>query len=172
MLAYLSRSGLKPTVSELGCGAGPASTGAATPGESVDITAINDTAISGHQGPGTITDLTIRALLTLPGEFVPNRIVSLMRYPGSSNTHSDSAYANRIHLAFAKAALDAKLDPATAAKAAHSASTGPTAPAPVVTTSALSASQWSQLIERVAALPTPTVATKPSSSAIPDPKRH
>ena len=101
VLAYLSRSGLKPTVSALGCSqSGSTAADAATAGEHVDISAINDTPIAGHQGPGTITDLTIRALLTLPGEFVPNRIVSLMRYPGSSNTHADSSYANRIHLAF------------------------------------------------------------------------
>jgi membrane-bound lytic murein transglycosylase B len=172
VLAYLSRSGLAPTVSAFGCTqTNSAAANAVTSGENVDISAINDTPIAGHQGPGTITDLTIRALLTLPGEFVPDRIVSLMRYPGSSNTHSDSHYANRIHLAFPKAAVTAKLNPAAAATAAHSARTGATAPAPVVTTSALSTSQWSQLIERVAALPTPTVATKPSSSAIPDPKR-
>ena len=42
-------------------------------GEEVDISAINGTPIAGHQGPGTITDLTIRALLTLPAEFVPHR---------------------------------------------------------------------------------------------------
>jgi hypothetical protein len=41
----------------------------------------------------------------------------------------------------------------------------------VVTTSALSAAQWNQLMERVAALPVPTNAAKPSSAAIPDPKR-
>jgi hypothetical protein len=55
---------------------------------------------------------------------------------------------------------------------AHSASSGRTAPAPIVTTSPLSAAQWSQLMQRVAALPTPTIATKPSSAAIPDPKKH
>ncbi len=173
VLAYLSRSGLQPTVSAFGCGQSESTAaGASTPGENVDISAINDTSISGHQGPGTITDLTIRALMTLPAEFVPHRIVSLMRYPGSSNTHADSAYASRIHLAFPTAPVNAKLDPAAATTAAHSAGSGPTAPAPLVTTSALSASQWSQLIERVAALPTPTVATKPSSSAIPDPKHR
>jgi hypothetical protein len=40
-----------------------------------------------------------------------------------------------------------------------------------VSTSALSAQQWNQLIERVGGLPAPTVARKPSSAAIPDPKR-
>ena len=39
-------------------------------------------------------------------------------------------------------------------------------------TSPLSAAQWTQLMQRVAVLPIPTVATKPSSAAIPDPKKH
>jgi soluble lytic murein transglycosylase-like protein len=167
VLGYLSRSGLQPTVSAFSCSQGAAT--AAGPAESVDISAINDTAIAAHQGPGTITDLTIRALLTLPAEFVPHQILSLMRYPGSSNTHAESAYADRIHLAFAAPAP--KPASAASATAAHSAGAGPTAPAPLVTTSALSAAQWGQLIERVGALPTPSVLTKPSSSAIPDPKR-
>ena len=36
------------------------------PGGELEISAINGTPIAGHQGPETITDLTIRALLTLP----------------------------------------------------------------------------------------------------------
>jgi hypothetical protein len=39
-----------------------------------------------------------------------------------------------------------------------------------VVSSELSVSQWNMLIERIAALPVPKVSTKPSSSAIPDPK--
>ncbi len=176
VLAFLSRSGLEPTVGALRC-VQRQYTASTTPaadysGGEVDISAINGTPIAGHQGPETITDLTVRALLTLPAEFVPHQIDSLMRYPGSPNTHASKADAGRIHLEFLPQPATATLDPAAAATVAHSAGSGRTAPAPVVTTSALSAAQWTQLMERVAALPTPTIATKPSSAAIPDPKRR
>jgi hypothetical protein len=176
VLAFLSRSGLKPTVSALRCGqARYTVTGAPFAqytGDAVDISAINGIPIAGHQGAGTIADLTIRTLLTLPDELVPHEIVSLMRYPGASNTHASSAYWNNLHLAFRPAPAAAALTPAAAATVAHSAHSGRTAPSPVVTTSVLSGAQWNQLMTRVSALPTPTVATKPSSAAVPDPKHR
>jgi hypothetical protein len=174
VLAFLSRSGLEPTVSSLRCTSPqfPGSPSAGYSAEAVDISAINGTAIAGHQGPETITDLTIRTLLTLPSEFVPHEILSLMRYPGSPRTRASAADANHIHLVFRPATATTTLSPAAAARAAHSARTGRTAPSPLVTTSILSAPQWNQLITRVGTLPMPTVATKPSSQAVPDPKSH
>jgi soluble lytic murein transglycosylase-like protein len=173
VLAFLSRSGLEPTVSSLRCSQSQdaASASSGFTGEEVDISAVNGTPIAGHQGPETITDLTIRTLLNLPAGFIPHEIVSLMRYPGSPNTHASAADWNHIHLEFSPAAPSATLNPADAAKAAHSAGSGRTAPAPIVTTSPLDAAQWNQLMSRVAALPIPTIDTKPSSAAIPDPKR-
>jgi membrane-bound lytic murein transglycosylase B len=174
VLAFLSRSGLSPTVSALRCNqARETASGAPTAqalGDAVEISAVNGVAIAGHQGPGTITDLAIRALLTLPAEFVPHEIVSLMRYPGSASTHASSSAWNHIALSFqppkkAPAVLKA------GATAAHSAKAGAAAPSPVVTTTALSVEQWNQLMVRVGTLPVPKVPTKPSSSAIPDPKR-
>jgi Transglycosylase SLT domain len=174
VLAFLSRSGLEPTVSSLRCTSPqfPGSPSAGYSAEEVDISAINGTAIAGHQGPETITDLTIRTLLTLPSEFVPHEILSLMRYPGSPRTRASAADANHIHLVFRPATATTTLSPAAAARAAHSARTGRTAPSPLVTTSILSAPQWNQLMTRVGTLPMPTLATKPSSQAVPDPKSH
>ncbi|MGH2865370.1 MAG: lytic murein transglycosylase [Solirubrobacteraceae bacterium] len=171
VLAFLSRSGLEPTVSALRCGESQL-TGARTPvnGEEVDISAINDTKIAGHQGAETITDLTIRTLLSLPAEFVPRQIVSLMRFPNSPSTHASAAAWNHIHLEFGPARRVPALSAAATATTAHSARSGRTAPSPLVTTAALSAGQWNQLMARVAALPMPTIPTKPSSAAIPDPK--
>jgi soluble lytic murein transglycosylase-like protein len=171
VLAFLSRSGLEPTVSGLRCAQRADGAEVADTGDELDVSAINGTEIAGHQGAETITDLTIRALLTLPTEFVPHEIDSLMRFPGSPNTHASKAYADRIHLVFEPLPATTALNPAAERTVAHSASSGRAAPSPVVTTSALSAAQWSQLMERVAALPIPTVKTKPSSAAIPDPKR-
>jgi|HubBroStandDraft_2_1064218.scaffolds.fasta_scaffold00009_25 membrane-bound lytic murein transglycosylase B len=175
VLAFLSRSGLEPTVSALHCTARQFSgaRSASYTNDEVDISAINGTTIAGHQGPETITDLTIRTLLTLPSEFVPQEIASLMRYPGSPSTHASAADANHIHLEFRPATRTTTLNPAAAATAAHSARAGRTAPSPLVTTSVLSAAQWNQLMQRVGAIPMPALSTKPSSSAVPDPKsRH
>jgi membrane-bound lytic murein transglycosylase B len=175
VLAFLSRSGLSPTVSALRCNQ-PRETASGAPtaqalGDAVQISAINGVAIAGHQGPGTITDLAIRALLTLPAEFVPHEIVSLMRYPGSDNTHASSSAWNHIALSFQPPKAAAALKASALGRTAHSANTGAAAPSPVVTTTALSVEQWNQLMVRVGALPVPKVPTKPTSSAIPDPKR-
>lgn len=171
VLAFLSRSGLKPTVGTLRCGAGvTAAAGKPPVRDALEITAINGIKIANHQGAGTITDLTIRTLLTLPGEFVPHKIVSLMRYPGASNTHAIASAAAHIRLQFLPPRPGTALRPTAVGTAAHSAKNGKAAPAPLVTTTVLSPAQWDQLITRVGALPSPKVATKPSSAAIADPK--
>jgi hypothetical protein len=173
VLAFLSRSGLKPTVSALACGQRPVTpagaASAAHQGNAVEISAINGTPVAGNQGAGTITDLTIRTLLTLPPEFLPGSISSLMRYPGAPSTHSSQAYANRVRLEFGPAVSPVALAPSAASVAGHSARRK--LAVPVVSTATLSAQQWTQLIDRVGALPSPTVARKPSSAAIPDPKQ-
>jgi membrane-bound lytic murein transglycosylase B len=173
VLAFLSRSGLKPTVSALRCGQSQytesGARSAASKGDAVEISAINGTPIAHHQGSGTITDLTIRTLLTLPAGFLPHEILSLMQYPEAPSTHAQATHWNDIELVFHPAVAAVTPKPASAA-AAHSAHTGRTVPSPLVTTVALSAVQWNQLMTRVAALQMPTVAVKPSSSAIPDRK--
>ncbi len=170
LLAFLSRSGLKPTVGALRCGESEfSSAGVTSPhwrGDAVDITAINGVTLAHHQGAGTLTDLAIRALLTLPAEFVPHEIVSLMHYPSSSRTRAESSHWNRLELIFQPAVATAK---ATATGlAAHSAGKGATAPAPVVTTSILSSLQWNQLMTRIGGIPAPKIAAKPTPAAIPD----
>ncbi len=171
VLAFLSRSGLKPTVSALECGHSEMTVSGNVSehytGDAVDISAINGVPIADHQGAGSIADITIRALLTLQGEFVPHQIISLMQYPGTSNTLAMADHWNHIHVGFhpVGAALGA------AAKAARSAGAGKTAPVPVLVTSDLSSGQWNKLITHVATLPAPKVAVKPSAAAIKDPKR-
>jgi hypothetical protein len=185
-LLFLSRNGLQPTVSGLRCprggdtvsglsvvtGAGAdASAGAALRsaaqqtaahggGLAVDITAINNIPIAGHQGPGSVTDAAIRALLTLHGRFAPHRIVSLMKYPAASSTEALPTAWNHIHLEFLP----------VRATAAHVAAAGPAAAAPLAASGALDEAQWSQLIGRIAALPKPKVSVTPSSAAIRDPQ--
>ncbi|HWX52839.1 MAG TPA: hypothetical protein VNY34_06080, partial [Solirubrobacteraceae bacterium] len=177
MLAFLSRSGLQPTVSGLRCTTAHASgtTSGAPDMAALDISAVNGTPVAGHQGPGTLTDLTIRTLLSLPAEFLPQRIVSLMRYPGASNTHATPQSWSHIHVAFRPGSAPVTLNPAApgaAAKggAAQLARTAAPAVSPLLMGNDLTPAQWDQLIKRIAALPTPTVKVKPSSAAIKDPK--
>jgi len=174
VLAFLSRSGLEPTVGTLRCGDGAYAVSGYVPeghiGDAVAITEINGVPVAGHQGAGSITDTTIRALLTLQGEFVPNQIVSLMRYPGAPSTLARRDHGDYIEIGFSQASkrLPAQKSSATTAVVAHSAGPGQTAPSPLEVSSDLSAAQWDRLIMRIAALPVPTVRAKPSSSAISD----
>ena len=119
LLAFLSRSGLRPTVGALRCGQSQYSASGARSrhyrGDAVDITAINGVPLADHQGAGSITDLTIRALLTLPAEFVPHEIISLMHYPASASTRAESSHWNRIELVF-QPARPAGPRPAAAAR--------------------------------------------------------
>jgi hypothetical protein len=103
-LAFLSASGLRPTVSSLRCGhrthtdSGNISQHAS--GNGVDIAKINGTPIMGNQGAGSIADTTIRRLLTLQGTLAPDQIISLMKYPGIDNTLAMSDHADHIHVGF------------------------------------------------------------------------
>jgi membrane-bound lytic murein transglycosylase B len=177
VLAFLSRSGLKPTVQALHRGSSlPTAAGQPTAGDTdtggvVDISSVDGIPIAGHEGAGSITDRTIRTLITLQGEYVPKRIVSLMKYPQATNTLATRAHANAIQVEFQPATVPSAPTPAAAAKAAHSAASGKrTTSAPFVASGTLSLAQWNELLAHIGALPTPKVAAKPTSAAIRDPR--
>ena len=69
-------------------------------GNAVDIAAINGIPILGHQGAGSITDITIRRLLTLQGTMKPHQIISLMTFDGADNTLSLPDHNDHIHVGF------------------------------------------------------------------------
>ena len=76
-----------PTVSSLRCShvarrRRPPTRPRPPPATRSTITAVNGIPIAGHQGPGSIADITIRKLLTLQGTMRPSEIVSLTSYPG------------------------------------------------------------------------------------------
>jgi membrane-bound lytic murein transglycosylase B len=177
VLAFLSRSGLKPTVQALHWGpgrptaAGHLAVGDSDTGGAVDISSVDGIPIAGHEGAGSITDRTIRTLLTLQGEYVPNRIVSLMKYPQATNTLATRAHATAVEVDFQPSTAPAALTPAAAAKAARSAASGKrTKPAPFVASGTLTLAQWNELLAHIGALPAPKVAAKPTSAAIRDPQ--
>jgi len=149
-LEFLEVSGLKPTVSALECGHSELTTSGNVSehysGDAVDISEINGTPIAGHQGPGSITDTTIRKLLMLQGSMKPHQIISLMSYPGTDNTLAKADHYNHIHVGFrpfAQASLAGSL------------------------TSSITPGQWIKLIARLGEIPDPAVANGPSAAAIP-----
>jgi Transglycosylase SLT domain len=183
LLLFLSRNDLKPSVSAIRCPAegavAPNAQTAVQQGEGVDISKINGVPIAEHQGAGSITDLTIRTMLTLQGRYAPENIVSLMHYSGSPTTHAELDHASYIGVGFAPLHRTASSQASAGEPAAHSAGPGATAPSPFAVSlglsssssagsAGLSSSQWNALLARIGAMPAPTVALAPTSSAIPD----
>ncbi|MCW3011546.1 MAG: peptidoglycan DD-metalloendopeptidase family protein [Solirubrobacterales bacterium] len=156
-LQFLSASGLKPTVSSLASGrrsklTASGNLSAHPSGSAVDIAKINGIPIIGHQGAGSVTDVTIRRLLTLQGTQKPNQIISLMKFDGTDNTLAMDDHADHIHVGFQPLY---SADKRTAQQL----------------DSVLKPSQWIKLIGRLGEIENPTVLTKPSASAIPVTKR-
>jgi hypothetical protein len=154
-LEFLATSGLKPTVTALHCGhsylTASGNVSEHSSGNAVDIAAINGIPIQGHQGAGSITDITIRRLLTLQGTMKPHQIISLMTYEGADNTLSLPDHADHIHVGFQPLFTDAKLGKEL--------------------NSVLKPGQWLKLINRLGRIENPTVPTSPSKYAIKVPKR-
>ncbi len=171
LLVFLSRSGLKPTVGELRCGhvaSTPHGPRTVFPSAgTLDIAAINGVAIAGHQGSGTVTDITIRTLLTLGHKFAPERIVSLMKYPGAPSTEARADHSTYIQIDLPRHIAKAKVSKtagAHSAGSATSAAAGASAPANLV----LNSLEWQRLVVQVGTLQQPHVPHKPTSSAIRD----
>jgi hypothetical protein len=147
---FLSGSGLDPSVSSLACGTNLNSAGttaAGATGSSIDITRINGIPILGHQGPGTITDITIRRLLTLQAALKPNQIISTMAYKGQTNTLALPDHNNRVQIAYTPLLGQNKKLAAQVAMI-------------------LQPGQWAKLIDRLNQIPNPAVPLTPSKYAV------
>jgi murein DD-endopeptidase MepM/ murein hydrolase activator NlpD len=150
-MEFLAASGLKPTVTSLVCGHGfftaSGNVSEHSSGSALDIAKINGVPILGHQGPGSVTEMTIRRLLTLQGTMKPHQIISLMTFDGTDNTMSLPDHADHIHIGFAPLyGSDTKLGKRLNAT--------------------LKPSQWIKLIDRLGQIDNPTVLTKPSKYSI------
>src|SRR5205823_4505011 len=104
VLEYLRLAKFDPTVTALECGHSYLTTSGNvsehSSGDAVDIGAVNDTSILGHQGPGSLTDDVVRRLLALQGLMEPHQIITLMTYPGADNTLALPDHANHVHVGF------------------------------------------------------------------------
>ena len=102
-MLFLAVSGLRPTISSLECGHGfltaSGNVSEHSTGMAMDIAAVNGIRITpSMQGPGSITDVTIRRLLTLQGAMRPHQIISLMSFSGATNTLAMADHADHIHV--------------------------------------------------------------------------
>ncbi|HEY3020628.1 MAG TPA: peptidoglycan DD-metalloendopeptidase family protein, partial [Solirubrobacteraceae bacterium] len=147
-LEFLSASGLKPTVTSLRCGHSEYTTSGNvsehSEGDAVDIAKINGIPVLGHQGPGSITDITVRRLLSLQGTMKPHQIITLMAYPNADNTLALPDHDDHIHVGYRP----------LSGKGAQKFD------------SVLKPGQWDKLLKRLATLENPTVSLKPSKFAI------
>ena len=145
-LEFLAASDLAPTVSSLKCGhsylTASGNVSEHSSGNAVDIAAVNGTPILGHQGAGSIADLTIQRLLSFQGTMRAHQIISLMTFDGADNTYAMADHHDHIHVGFrprfsVNATITAKLRPR----------------------------QWTHLLERLAAIGNPSVPRTLSAGA-------
>jgi hypothetical protein len=118
-----------------------------TYGSAVDIAAINGQVItSSTQGPGSLTDIVAREVLSLQGTMAPDEVISLLDYPQTAG-FAMGDHDDHLHVGF-KPAGDS---PITGGSIAAS----------------LGAAQWRKLTERLGQIGNPEVATSPSESSLP-----
>jgi hypothetical protein len=67
-------------------------------GRAVDISAVGNVPILGHQGAGTITEQAIEQILALPSTVEPVQVISLMTLGGPSFALAD--HYNHIHIGY------------------------------------------------------------------------
>jgi hypothetical protein len=140
-LAYLSESGLSPTVTSLRCGhsyltkSGHVSHHSS--GNAVDIAKVNGIPVLGHQEPGGIVEQTVRRIAQLQGPFGPTQVISLFHFGGPTVAMAD--HADHIHVGFR---------PAGGADQRGS-------------ESVLKTDQWPLLLDRLRAIPNPVVQAAP-----------
>jgi hypothetical protein len=149
-LAYMSESGLEPTVTSLKSGhsfyTSSGNVSAHSSGNAVDIAKVNGVPILGHQDPGGITEQSVKRLMLLQGTMAPDQIISLLDF--GANTLPLSDHDDHIHVGFRPLfGANSKLGAQTAA--------------------ILKPGQWDNLVERLNTLENPVVPTKPSKYALP-----
>ena len=72
-------------------------------GRAVDVTAVGGKRIKNHQGPGSVTEHTVRLLLMLPQRMRPRQVVSLMDVDGPTGNRGSFAlpdHGDRIQIGY------------------------------------------------------------------------
>jgi murein DD-endopeptidase MepM/ murein hydrolase activator NlpD len=149
MLEFLVSKGYELTITSLECGHSiMTSSGYVSEhstGDAVDIAVINGVPVTGHQGPGTLTDELIRTVLQLQGTMHPHQVISLEDLPGPTSFALPDHY-DHVHVGYHPEAgpfgqqVEALLKP----------------------------KQWLRLTNRLGKIENPEVRTSPSPFAVPD----
>jgi hypothetical protein len=102
LLEYLAEAHGQVTVSSLTSGHGVYTTSgnvsAHTYGLAVDIAALENTPIIGHQAPGGVTERAVRNILLLPAELQARQVISLLAFGGPSFAMGD--HHDHIHVGY------------------------------------------------------------------------
>jgi hypothetical protein len=149
VLEYLRTKGFRLTITALECGHSLMTTSGNisehSTGDAVDIAVINGTPVTGHQGPGTMTDELIKDVLQLQGTMHPHQVISLEDLPGETSFALPDHY-DHVHIGY------------------HPIEGGPEAQF----TALLKPDQWQRLINRLGQIENPDVPVSPSKYAVPD----
>jgi hypothetical protein len=147
VLEYLVAKGYRLTITSLKCGhsylTASGNVSAHSYGSAVDIAAVNGIPITGHQGPGSITEAVIKDLLLLQGAMRPAQIISLMDLGPPTFILPD--HYNHIHVGY------------TFSTSGNLQELG----------QMLKPDQWQRLIQRLGEIQNPKVPAKPSAAALP-----
>jgi hypothetical protein len=149
LLEYLRTKGFRLTITSLECGHGlltsSGNVSEHTTGDAVDIAVIDGVPVTGHQGPGTLTDELIHDVLQLQGTMHPHQVISLEDLPGETSFALPDHY-NHVHVGY------------------HPIEGGPEAQF----TALLKPEQWQRLVNRLGQIENPDVPVHPSKYAVPD----
>jgi hypothetical protein len=153
-LAYLSGQGFRMVVTSLLCGRHGSITTSGNIsnhsfGGAADIAMIDGAPVLGNQGPGSVTEDLLRAVLRLQGTMVPDELISLQELGGPSFAMGD--HADHVHLGYSPVG-------------------GGAAEARFV--QLLKPDQWTRLTDRLERIDNPDVPTKPSKYSLPAKKRQ
>jgi murein DD-endopeptidase MepM/ murein hydrolase activator NlpD len=151
MLEYLVAKGYRLTITSLKCGhsfySASGYVSEHSTGDAVDIAVIDGVPVTGHQGPGTLTDELIRTVLQLQGTMHPHQVISLEDLPGSTSFALADHY-DHVHVGYHP--LSGPFDQQFNAL--------------------LKPRQWQRLTDRLGQIDNPKVPTAPSRYALPDRK--
>jgi murein DD-endopeptidase MepM/ murein hydrolase activator NlpD len=149
MLEYLVSKGFTLSISALECGhsylTASGNVSEHSTGDAVDIPVINGVPVTGHQGPGTLTDELIRTVLQLQGTMHPHQVISLEDLPGETSFALPDHY-DHVHVGY-QPELGAFGEQFNAL---------------------LKPKQWQRLTHRLGQIDNPKVPTVPSQFSLPD----
>jgi Transglycosylase SLT domain/Peptidase family M23 len=151
VLEYLVSKGYRLTITSLKCGHSILSSSGYvsehSTGDAVDIAVIDGVPVTGHQGPGTLTDQLIRDALQLQGTMHPHQVISLEDLPGETSFALPDHY-DHVHIGYHPL----------------------TGPFDQQFNALLKPDQWQRLTNRLGEIKNPRVSPRPSPYALPDSK--